>query len=96
MFYLEFFLDLSPEVVPELLQLLGQRRVREVSLDSVLDAQLIQQRQAEVVLEGKRLNELIEKNVEVRCDGVNKLFEKKYLNKLAENNHIMSRYDSMI
>ena len=47
---LELFLDLAPEVLAELLQLLRQRRVREVRLDAVLDAQLVEQTQAEVVV----------------------------------------------
>ncbi len=47
---LELFLDLLAQVVAELLQLLGQRRVRQMRLDAILDAQLVQQRQAEVVI----------------------------------------------
>ena len=47
---LELFLDLAPEVLAELLQLLRQRRVGEVRLDAVLDAQLVEQTQAEVVV----------------------------------------------
>ena len=47
---LELLLDLPPEVVPELLQLLGQGRVGQVGLDAILHAQLVQQGQTEIVI----------------------------------------------
>ena len=54
LFDLQLLLDLAPQVLAQLLQLLRQRRVREVRLDAVLDAQLVQQTQAEVIVLKRR------------------------------------------
>ena len=51
--HLEFFLDFSSEVIAQFFQFLWQRRMREVGLNPIFDAQFVQQRQAEVVLEIK-------------------------------------------
>ncbi len=53
---LELLLDLAAEELAQLLHLLRERGVREVRLEAVLEAQLVQERQAEVVVlkQGKR------------------------------------------
>ena len=46
----ELLLDLPPNVFPQLLQFLRQGRMRQMGLNAILDAQLVQKRQAEVVI----------------------------------------------
>ena len=48
--YLELFLDLPPEIFPQLLQFLRKRRVREMSLDSIFDRELVEQTEREIVI----------------------------------------------
>ena len=47
---LELLLDLPAQVLAELLELLRQRRVREMGLDAIFDTELVEQREAEVVI----------------------------------------------
>ena len=47
---LELLLDLPAQVLAELLELLRQRRVREMGLDAIFDAELVEQREAEVII----------------------------------------------
>ena len=43
MAYLELLLDLPPEVLPQLVELLGEGGVGEVGLDPILDGQLVEE-----------------------------------------------------
>ena len=50
MAYLELLLDLPPEVLPQLVELLGEGGVGEVGLDPILDGQLVEEAEWQIVV----------------------------------------------